>query len=90
MTTLRATSSMVVVNSTPSDLSFRATSLSGFRLDPRRPYSPASVRPKQCVAGDNAGRERSAVVSRPRMKAPASQAGAACVPSSQSFNAAAD
>jgi hypothetical protein len=35
-------------------------------------------------------RERSAVISRPRMKAPASQAGAARVPSSQSFNAPAD
>src|ERR1700733_5884121 len=32
-------------------------------------------------------REWSAVISRPRAKAPASQAGAACVPSSQSFTA---
>jgi len=35
-------------------------------------------------------RERSAVISRPRLKAPASQAGAARVPSSQSLNAPAD
>src|SRR2546427_7922126 len=34
--------------------------------------------------------ERSAVISRPRAKAPASQAGAAWVPSSQSFSAKAD
>src|SRR2546427_792626 len=46
---------------------------------------PAEALPE--AVGRTYDRERSAVISRLRMKAPASQAGAACVPSSQSFTA---
>ena len=59
-----------------SDLSFRA--MFAYKARARLRTSTDSTR------------ERSAVISRPRMKAPASQAGAACVPSSQSFTATTD
>src|SRR2546425_13214256 len=65
ITTLKPTSRMVVMNNTRSDLSFLAINL----------YSSRVHVPKYHL------RERSAVISRPRSKAPASQAGAACVPS---------
>src|SRR5438132_7381890 len=75
MTMLRPTSRMVAMNRMRSLFSFLAIKVAD-QIDRNIPQ------PTDYDSG-----ERPAVISRPRMRASASQAGAACVPSSQSFTA---